>query len=248
MGTFHQHYRTADALLIDDVHTLAGKERTQEEFFHTFNELYDRQKQIVITSDQTPKNTPGLVERLRSRFEWGLMVDVQPPDLETKMAILDKKAEQKGIRLPEDVRIYIATKTKSNVRELEGAWTKLLAYSSVTKMPINLPMAQQALKQLLPNTEKRITIDAVQRAVAERFGLQPAQLKQKTNAHEISRPRQVAMYLCKELTSASLPEIGRHFGGKHHTTVLHSVRKVDELRQSDPDMNKLIHSVMDSFN
>jgi len=164
------------------------------------------------------------------------------------MAILDKKAEQEGIRLPEDVRIYIATKTKSNVRELEGAWTKLLAYSSVTKMPINLPMAQQALKQLLPNTEKRITIDAVQRAVAERFGLQPAQLKQKTNAHEISRPRQVAMYLCKELTSASLPEIGRHFGGKHHTTVLHSVRKVDELRQSDPDMNKLIHSVMDSFN
>jgi chromosomal replication initiator protein len=248
MGTFHQHYRTADALLIDDVHTLAGKERTQEEFFHTFNELYDRQKQIVITSDETPKNTPGLVERLRSRFEWGLMVDVQPPDLETKMAILDKKAEQEGIRLPEDVRIYIATKTKSNVRELEGAWTKLLAYSSVTKMPINLPMAQQALKQLLPNTEKRITIDAVQRAVADRYGLQPAQLKQKTNAHEISRPRQVAMYLCKELTSASLPEIGRHFGGKHHTTVLHSVRKVEELRQTDPDMNKLIHSVMDSFN
>ncbi|WP_267239328.1 chromosomal replication initiator protein DnaA [Paludibaculum fermentans] len=248
MAAFHQHYRTADALLIDDIHSLAGKERTQEEFFHTFNELYDHQKQIVISSDQMPKNTPGLVERLRSRFEWGLMVDVQPPDLETKMAILDKKAEMEGIRLPEDVRIYIATKTKSSVRELEGAWTKLLAYSSVTNIPINLPMAQQALKQLLPGPERRITIDAVVRAVAERYNLQPSQLKQKTNAHEIARPRQVAMYICKELTPASLPEIGRHFGGKHHTTVLHSIRKVEELRQSDPDLNRLIHSVSDSFN
>lgn len=153
-----------------------------------------------------------------------------------------------GIRLPEDVRIYIATKTKSSVRELEGAWTKLLAYSSVTNTPINLAMAQQALKQLLPGPERRITIDAVVRAVAERYNLQPAQLKQKTNAHEIARPRQVAMYICKDLTSASLPEIGRHFGGKHHTTVLHSIRKVEELRQADPDLNRLIHSVSDSFN
>jgi len=248
MAAFHQHYRTADALLIDDVHSLAGKERTQEEFFHTFNELYDHQKQIVISSDQMPKNTPGLVERLRSRFEWGLMVDVQPPDLETKMAILDKKAEAEGIRLPDDVRIYIATKTKSSVRELEGAWTKLLAYSSVTRTPINLAMTQQALRQLLPSQEKRVTIDSVLRAVAERYSLQAGQLKQKTNAHEISRPRQVAMYLCKELTSASLSEIGRHFGGKHHTTVLHSIRRVDEMRQSDPDLNRLIHSVIDSFN
>jgi chromosomal replication initiator protein len=248
MPAFHQHYRTADALLIDDVQILAGKERTQEEFFHTFNDLYDHQKQIVLSSDRMPKDTPGLVERLRSRFEWGLMVDVQPPDLETKMAILDKKAEQEGIRLPEDVRIFIATKTKSSVRELEGAWTKLVAYSSVTKMPINLPMAQQALKQLLPSQEKRVTIDSVLRAVAERYSLQPAQLKQKTNVREISRPRQVAMYLCKELTQASLPEIGRHFGGKHHTTVIHSIRKVEELRNGDPDLNKLIHSVMDSFN
>lgn len=248
MAAFHQHYRTADALLIDDIHSLAGKERTQEEFFHTFNELYDHQKQIIISSDQMPKNTPGLVERLRTRFEWGLMVDVQPPDLETKMAILDKKAELEGVRLPEDVRIYIATKTKSSVRELEGAWTKLLAYSSVTNTPINLAMAQQALKQLLPGPERRITIDAVVRAVAEKYSLQPSQLKQKTNAHEIARPRQVAMYICKELTSASLPEIGRHFGGKHHTTVLHSIRKVEELRQSDPDLNRLIHSVSDSFN
>ncbi|HEY3442352.1 MAG TPA: chromosomal replication initiator protein DnaA [Paludibaculum sp.] len=248
MPAFHQHYRTADALLIDDVQIVAGKERTQEEFFHTFNDLYDHQKQIVLSSDRMPKDTTGLVDRLRSRFEWGLMVDVQPPDLETKMAILDKKAEEEGIRLPEDVRIFIATKTKSSVRELEGAWTKLVAYSSVTKMPINLPMAQQALKQLLPSQDKRVTIDAVIRAVAERYGLQPSQLKQKTNVHEISRPRQVAMYLCKELTQASLPEIGRHFGGKHHTTVIHSIRKVEELRNADPDLNRLIHSVLDSFN
>ena len=248
MPAFHENYRTADALLIDDIHSLAGKERTQEEFFHTFNELHDRQRQIILTSDSLPKNTPGLVERLRSRFEWGLMVDVQPPDLETKMAILDKKAEQEGILLPEDVRIFIATKTKSSVRELEGALVKLIAYSSVTGSAINMAMAQQLLKPMLPAHEKRVTIDAIIRAVAERYCLQPSQLKQKTNAHEISRPRQVAMYLAKELTQASLPEIGRAFGGKHHTTVLHSVRKVEEMRQADPDLHRLIHSLVDSFN
>jgi chromosomal replication initiator protein len=248
MPSFHENYRTADALLIDDIHSLAGKERTQEEFFHTFNELHDRQRQIILTSDSLPKNTPGLVERLRSRFEWGLMVDVQPPDLETKMAILDKKAEQEGILLPEDVRIYIATKTKSSVRELEGALVKLIAYSSVTGTTINMAMAQQLLKTMLPTQERRVTIDAIIRAVAERYCLQPSQLKQKTNAHEISRPRQVAMYLTKELTQASLPEIGRAFGGKHHTTVLHSVRKVEQMRQGDPDLHRLIHSLIDSFN
>jgi len=247
MASFHQHYRNADALLIDDIHVLGGKERTQEEFFHTFNCLYDHQKQIVVSSDQLPKNIPGLVERLRTRFEWGLMVDVQPPDLETKMAILDKKAEAEGVQLPEDVRILLATKVRSSVRELEGALTKLLAFSSVTGAPITTAMALQALRHMLQAPEKRITMDAVSRAVAERFGLQPAQLKQKTNAHEISRPRQIAMYLCKELTGASLPEIGRHFGGKHHTTVLHAIRKVEELRRSDPEINRLIHSIVDSF-
>ncbi len=248
MESFHRHYRAADVLLVDDVHTLGGKERTQEEFFHTFNELFDAQKQIVITSDSLPRQIPGLVDRLRTRFEWGLMVDVQPPDLETKMAILDLKARQENIHLPEDVRIYLATKTRSNVRELEGAWTKLLAYSSVTQSPMTLGMAQQALKPILPSQERRITIDAVVRAVAERYSLQPAQLKQKTNAHGISRPRQVAMYLAKELTGASLPELGRAFGGKHHTTVLHSIRKVEAARASDPDLNRIVHSLMDSFN
>ncbi len=247
MQAFQRHYRTADVLLVDDIQILAGKERTQEEFFHTFNELYDHQKQIVISSDSAPKSTPGLVERLRSRFEWGLMVDIQPPDLETKMAILDKKAEMEGLALPEDVRIYIATKTKSNVRELEGALIKLIAYSSVTASPITLAMAQQTLKHLIPGQERRVTMDSVLRAVAERFQLQPAQLKQKTNARQIAYPRQIAMYVIKELTQSSLPEIGRMFGGKHHTTVLHSVQKIDRLRQKDADLNRLIHMVIDSI-
>jgi chromosomal replication initiator protein len=248
MPAFHRHYRSADVLLVDDIQILAGKERTQEEFFHTFNELYDHQKQIVISSDSAPKSTPGLVERLRSRFEWGLMVDIQPPDLETKMAILDKKAEMEGVILPEDVRNYIATKTKSNVRELEGAMVKLVAYSSVTGSPITLSMAQQVLKYLIPGGERRVNMDAVLRAVAEKFQLQPSQLKQKTNAQQIAYPRQIAMYLIKELTHSSLPEIGRMFGGKHHTTVLHSVQKIDKLRQRDADLNRLIHNVIDSIN
>jgi chromosomal replication initiator protein len=247
MPSFHRHYRSADVLLIDDIQILAGKERTQEEFFHTFNELFDHQKQIVISSDSAPKSTPNLTERLRSRFEWGLMVDIQPPDLETKMAILDKKSEMEGIALPEDVRSYIATKTKSNVRELEGALVKLIAYSEVTGSPITLAMAQQVLKYLIPNQERRITMDSVLRAVADKFSLQPAQLKQKTNARQIAYPRQVAMYLIKDLTQSSLPEIGRMFGGKHHTTVLHSVQKIEALRQKDPDLNRLIHSVIDTF-
>lgn len=247
MPMFHQHYRSADVLLIDDIQILGGKERTQEEFFHTFNELYDHQKQIVLSSDSTPKNIPGLVERLRSRFEWGLMVDVQPPDLETKMAILDKKAEAEGIELPSDVRVFVATKTKSNVRELEGALVKLLAYSSVTGSPINLQMAQQVLKHLTQGQERKVTIEAIIKAVAERHSLLPAQLKQKSNAHQISYPRQIAMFLVKELTSASLPEIGRAFGGKHHTTVLHSVSKIEAERHKNPDLNRLIQSLIDSI-
>jgi chromosomal replication initiator protein len=247
MQLFHRHYRSADVLLIDDIQFLSGKERTQEEFFHTFNDLFEHQKQIVISSDSPPKNTPGLVERLRSRFEWGLMVDVQPPDLETKMAILDKKAEMEGIKLPEEVRIFIATKAKSNVRELEGALIKLMAYSAVTDSPVTLAMAQQVLKHLTHGPERRISIEAIIKAVAEKFALQPSQLKQKTNERKIAYPRQIAMYLAKELTPASLPEIGRTFSGKHHTTVLHSIQKIDRLRHQDQDLNKLLHSVIDSI-
>ncbi len=248
MQSFHRHYRSADVLLVDDIQTIGGKERTQEEFFHTFNELYEHQKQIVISGDSPPKNTPGLVERLRSRFEWGLMVDVQPPDLETKMAILDMKAEAvDGFILPEEVRIFIATKTKSNVRELEGALVKLIAYSSVTGTPVNLQMAQQILKHLTQGQERKITIEAITKAVAEKFNLQATQVKQKSNERKIAYPRQIAMYIVKDLTAASLPEIGRSFGGKHHTTVLHSIQKIEKLRQTDPDLNRLIHSVIESL-
>jgi chromosomal replication initiator protein len=248
MQSFRDHFRSADVLLMDDVQILSGKERTQEEFFHTFNDLYDHSKQIVISSDSSPKQIGGLVERLRSRFEWGLMVDVQPPDLETKMAILDKKAELEGVKLPEDVRIFIATKTRSNVRELEGALVKLIAYSSVSGAEINLPMAQQVLKHMIQGQDRRVSIESITRAVAEKFELQPSQLRQKTNARQIAYPRQIAMYLAKELTNSSLPEIGRAFGNKHHTTVLHSVNKIDQLRHKDGELNRLIHKLIDSLN
>jgi chromosomal replication initiator protein len=248
MGLFHRHYRSADVLLVDDIQVLAGKERTQEEFFHTFNELYDHQKQIVISSDAPPKTTAGLVERLRSRFEWGLLVDVQAPDLETKMAILDKKAEAEGVHLPEDVRIFIATKTKSNVRELEGALVKLIAYSSVAGVPISIDMAKQLLRHLTAGQDRKITIEGIIKVVAEKFSVSPAQIRLKSNARQVTYPRQIAMYLVKELTQSSLPEIGRAFGGKHHTTVLHSVQKIERLRHSDADLNRLLNGLMDALN
>jgi chromosomal replication initiator protein len=247
MQQFHHRYREADVLLIDDIHVLGTKERTQEEFFHTFNELHDHQKQIVISSDSPPKEIPGLVERLRSRFEWGLLADIQPPDLETKMAILDKKAEAEGVCLPDDVRSFMASKTKSNVRELEGALVKLIAYSSLTGTPIHLQMAQQVLKHLVHVQDRRVTMDSIQKAVADRFQIKQSQLKEKSNTKKVVYPRQVAMYLVKELTDASLPEIGRAFGGKHHTTVIHSINKIDKTRHNDPELNRLLHSLMDSL-
>jgi chromosomal replication initiator protein len=249
MQSFQRYFRTADVLLVDDIHNLAGKERTQEEFFYTFNELHERNKQIVMTSDSPPKTITGLVERLRSRFEWGLMVDLQSPDLETRMAILDKKAEMDGLDLPENVRVFIAARSKTNVRELEASLVKLGAYSSMTGEPISLPMAEQVLRHLSPGHPgaRRISIDSIIRATAERFGLQPAQLKMKSNERKIAYPRQIAMYLAKELTGASLPEIGRAFGGKHHTTVLHSIQKIETLRIKDAELNALIQSLTDSI-
>ncbi|HWE50330.1 MAG TPA: chromosomal replication initiator protein DnaA [Bryobacteraceae bacterium] len=247
MAQLRARYRSADVLLVDDIQSLGTKERTQEEFFHTFNELHDAQKQIVISSDCPPKEITGLVERLRSRFEWGLMADIQPPDLETKMAILQKKAEGERICLPNDVCTFIAQKTKSNVRELEGALVKLMAFSSLTEVPISISMAQQVLKDLLLRQDRRITIESIQRAVAERYSIKPAQLKEKSNRKEIVGPRQVAMFLVKELTQASLPEIGRAFGGKHHTTVIHSIDKIERNRAGDPELNKLINSLIDSL-
>jgi chromosomal replication initiator protein len=247
MPQFHQRYREADVLLVDDIQMLGNKERTQEEFFHTFNQLHDQQKQIVISSDAPPKDIPGLVERLRSRFEWGLQADIQPPDLETKMAILDKKAEAEGIKLPDDVRSFMASKTKSNVRELEGALVKLVAYTSLTGTPINLQMAQQVLKHLVHVQDRRVSMDSIQKAVAERFNIKQSQLKEKSNMKKVVYPRQIAMYLVKELTDASLPEIGRAFGGKHHTTVLHSIHKIEHSRHTDLELNRMLHSLMDSL-
>ncbi len=247
MPQFHDRYRSADVLLVDDIQLIGNKDRTQEEFFHTFNELHDHQKQIVISSDAPPKEIPGLIDRLRSRFEWGLMADIQPPDLETKMAILDKKAEAEGVALPEDVRTFMATKTKSNVRELEGALVKLVAYSSLTGTAIHLQMAQQVLKHLVHSQDRRVTIDSIQKNVADRFQIKQSQLKEKSNTQKVVYPRQVAMYLVKELTDASLPEIGRAFGGKHHTTVIHSINKIEKTRHIDPELNRLLHSLMDSL-
>jgi len=249
MSQFHQRYREADALLIDDIQLLGAgtRERTQEELFHTFNELHDHQKQIVLSSDLPPKEIPGLLDRLRSRFEWGLLADIQPPDLETKMAILDKKAQAEGFTLPDDVRSFIAVKTKTNIRELEGALVKLMAYSSLTGVTLTLPVAQQVLKHMVHVPDRRVSIDSIQKAVAERFGIRQAQLKEKSNTRKVVYPRQVAMYLVKELTDASLPEIGRLFGGKHHTTVIHSIQKIEEARKTDPDLNRMLHSLMDSL-
>ena len=247
MPALRQRYRSADVLLIDDIQLLGNKERTQDEFFHTFNELHDHQKQIVISSDTLPKDIPGLLERLRSRFEWGLLADIQAPDLETKMAILDKKAEAEGVTLPEDVRTFVASRTKSNVRELEGSLVKLLAYSSLTGSPITLALAQHSLKHLAHAQDRRVTIDSIQKAVAEKFGVKQAQLREKSNTRAVVYPRQVAMYLVKQLTSASLPEIGRAFGGKHHTTVIHSIDVIVGRRDKDPELNRMLHSLSDTL-
>jgi len=249
MPQFHQRYRAADALLIDDIQLLGAgtRDRTQEEIFHTFNELHDHQKQIVLSSDAPPNEIPGLLDRLRSRFEWGLLAEIQPPDLETKMAILDAKSQAEGFTLADDVRSFIAVKTKTNIRELEGALVKLMAYSSLTGVPITLPLAQQALKHLVHIPDRRVSIDSIQKAVAERFGVRQAQLKERSNTRKVVYPRQVAMYLAKELTDASLPEIGRLFGGKHHTTVIHSIQKIEQTRKTDPDLNRMLHSLMDSL-
>ncbi len=246
INSFHERFRSADALLVDDIQSLQGKEGTQEEFFHTFNALHNTQKQIVISSDRPPKMVPGLVDRLRSRFEWGLMADIQPPDLETKMAILDRKADQSGVNLPEAVRSFLATQIKSNFRELEGALIRLTALSSLTGKEITISMARDAL-QSMGTSSKKVTIPAIQRAVAEELEIKPEQLCAQTNAKAITMPRQIAMYLCKSLTRASLPEIGRAFGGKHHTTVLYSVNKIRQLRDRDQDLNRIIHKLTDRF-
>ena len=247
MAALRERFRNMDVLMVDDIQFIATRERTQEEFFHTFNALYDQQKQIVISSDCPPKDISSIEERLRSRFEWGLIADIQPPDLETKIAILQKKAESERVHVPDDVAEYIARSIKSNIRELEGALIRLMAYASLTGAEINAPMAQQVLKNIIETQEKKVTIEQIQKAVGEAFGLRAQDLKMRSNSKVIAYPRQVAMFLVKQLTSASLPEIGKQFGGKHHTTVLHSINKIEALRQTDKDLNRTINRLLDSF-
>jgi chromosomal replication initiator protein len=244
---FRERYRSVDVLLVDDIQFLAGKEGTQTEFFHTFNALYDSQKQIVISSDCPPHEIPQLEERLRSRFEWGLIADIQPPDLETKVAILKKKAENEGVPLPDNVAIYIAGKIKSNVRELEGSLIRLIAFASLTGREITLALAQDVLRNVLQHDERAVTIEGIQKFVSDYYQLKHGELKSRNNSKSIAMPRQVAMYLCKSLTNASLPEIGRSFGGKHHSTVIHSIRKIEDLRKRDGNFNTLINTFLESF-
>jgi chromosomal replication initiator protein len=247
MGSFRDRFRTIDVLMVDDIQFIATRERTQEEFFHTFNALYDQQKQIVISSDCPPKEISTIEERLRSRFEWGLIADIQPPDLETKIAILQKRAEAEHVHLTDDVAEYIARSIKSNIRELEGALIRFIAYTALTGATGNLTTAQQVLQGIIDTAAKRVTIEEIQNRVSEHFGLRAQDLKVRSNAKVIAFPRQVAMFLVKQLTSASLPEIGRQFGDKHHTTVLHSINKIENLRRSNKDLNKTINRLLDSF-
>ena len=247
MVSFHDRYQNLDVLLVDDIHFVSSKERTQEEFFHTFNVLYESQKQIVFTSDRPPKEIPQLEERLRSRFEWGLMADIQPPDLETKVAILIRKAEAQGITLPDDVALFIASKMHGDIRELESSLTRLLAYSSLTGGEISVGFAQQVLRGTLTGQEKKINIEAIQKVVADEFRLRIPDLKARNNSKKVVFPRQIAMLLSRELAGASLPEIGRAFGGKHHTTVLHSIEKIRAIRKADKDLNRLINKLNDSL-
>ncbi len=247
MTGFRDKYRTMDVLLMDDIQFLVNKERTQEEFFHTFNALHECMRQIVIASDRPPKELAEIEDRLRSRFEWGLIADIQPPDLETKVAILQKKAETDQVVLPTDVALFIASNIRSNVRELEGALIRLTAYASLAGRDLTLQTAQEVLKNLMESNIRKISIESIQKAVSEQFALRLTEIKAKNNSRAIVYPRQIAMYLAKHLTDASLPEIGRQFGGKHHTTVLHSVEKIDQLRKTDKDLNRMLNKLTESL-
>ena len=250
MISFRDRYRNVDVLLVDDIQFIAGKEGTVEEFFHTFNALYELRKQIVLSSDCPPKEISAIEERLRSRFEWGLIADIQPPDLETKIAILQKKAESERVQVPDDVAEFIARSIKSNVRELEGALTRLLAYASLTSAALNLSTAQQVLRNIIATQEKKVTIELIQKRVGEQYGLRDADLKIRSNSKAIAFPRQVAMYLVKQLTSASLPEIGRQFGSQQRPPRCgYPIIQIDALRRSfDKDLNRTINRLLDSFN
>ncbi len=247
MMDLRRRYRNIDMLLIDDIQFLAGKERTQEEFFHTFNALYEARKQIVLSSDRFPKEMPSMEERLRSRFEWGLIADLQPPDVETRIAILRKKSEEEGIVIGNDVIHLLAEGLKSNIRELEGALIRLGAYSTLTGQPITMDMVKTVLRDLLGSKKKVITPEDVQDVVAKNFHVKVAELKSKRRTKTVVHPRQIAMYLCRELTDASFPEIGREFGGKDHTTIIHACRQIEKALEKDGALRATLDNLKDEI-
>ncbi|KIH77661.1 chromosomal replication initiator protein DnaA [Geoalkalibacter ferrihydriticus] len=247
MDEFRNKFRSMDVLLIDDVQFIAGKERTQEEFFHTFNALYEAHKQIVVTSDKFPKDIPGLEERLRSRFEWGLIADIQAPDVETKQAILKMKAEKNAIPLPEDVAYFLSNSVTSNVRELEGFLIRLGAYASLTSTSITLEMAREVLKDILVEKNKELTVEEIQKTVAAHFNIKMADLKSPKRLKALVLPRQIAMYLARNLTSLSFPEIGERFGGKDHSTIIHAIKKIDRCQEDDFQLRAVITTLKNNL-
>jgi len=243
MPSFRERFRSIDVLLVDDIQFLANKERTQEEFFHTFNTLYTSQKQIILSSDSSPRNIPSIEERLRSRFEWGLIADIQAPDLETKIAILRRKADLDGVAVPDDVALFIANQVKSNVRELEGMLNRVAAFASLTAKPLSLDLAKETLRDILPIDGRRATAAEIIKFVARHYGLKVGEIKSRSNAKQIAFPRQVAMYLCKQLTDLSYPEIGRQFNDKHHSTVMYSVEKIEQLRGTNTELARTLENM-----
>ena len=246
MHEFKRRYRELDVLLMDDIQFIAGKDSTQEEFFHTFNALHEAQKQIVVTSDALPKEIPTLEERLRSRFEWGLIADIQPPDLEMKVAIIRKKGSAEKMEIPNDVALFIAGTVKSNIRELEGRLNRVLAFSSLTGKPLSVELAKETLKDIV-GTEERAIPSEILKTVAAHYGLRVSDMKAKSNAKPIAFPRQMAMYLCRKLTGLSYPEIGRLFNDKHHSTVMHSVEKIERLIEDDPNIRKVVDGFLQPY-
>ena len=243
MDEFKSRFRTIDVLILDDVQFIAGKERTQEEFFHTFNSLHESHKQIIITSDKFPKEIPELEDRLRNRFEWGLIADIQPPDVETRVAILEKKAEVEGITLPQEVAIFLASHIDSNVRELEGSLTRLGAFASLTKTPITVDLAKEVLQNTLKGLQREITVESIQKTICDYFNIKLGDLRAKRRTKDIVVPRQVAMYLCRKYTATSFPAIGYKFGGRDHSTVIHASKAIEKKLKEDPQMQATMNKL-----
>jgi chromosomal replication initiator protein len=243
MDEFRNKFRKMDLLLIDDIQFMAGKEATQEEFFHTFNALYESHKQIVVTSDKFPKDIPGLEERLRSRFEWGLIADIQPPGVETKVAILKKKSDMHAVNLPDDVALFLAEGANSNIRELEGMLIRLEAFASLTGQEITLSMAREVMKDIIVEKTRDITVEMIQKTVAEHFRIKVSELKSDKRIKTLVVPRQIAIYICRELTKASYPEIGEKFGGKDHSTIIHSVKKIEKQIAGDDEFKATVEDI-----